>query len=325
MDGHEESPPVALSGDAPDFLYLGNAFVAIKYALQYVTPVQLLVFRFIPAAFFFFLILVKIRGFRLPLQMSGRDRWRLALAALFGIPAYNLALNWGEQHITAGMASLIIALSPGLIFIFSLLMLGGATHVKRKALGLAISFAGLAYMILRAERVVGGDPGLVWLGALATLGSPLSWALYTILGKPLVERYNSVQVTAWATLLGAVPILFLRGLPWFKPRSPLPLLLVGDRWLVLFCTVFAFAVWYWALKRLGATETAVFIYLIPRSRFSAAGFCLTSLSPCPSSRAARRSSRESTWSITPRRGALKARENKSLSLFAGQSRTNCSL
>jgi drug/metabolite transporter (DMT)-like permease len=34
-------------------------------------------------------------------------------------------------------------------------------------------------------------------------------------------------------------------------------------WLVLFCTVFAFAVWYWALKRLGATETAVFIYLIP--------------------------------------------------------------
>ncbi len=242
----------------------GNAFVAIKYALQYVTPVQLLVFRFIPAAFFFFLILVKIRGLRLPLRMPGRDRWRLALAALFGIPAYNLALNWGEQHITAGMASLIIALSPGLIFIFSLFMLGGATHIKRKALGLAISFAGLAFMVLRAERVGGGDPGLVWLGALATLGSPLSWALYTILGKPLVERYHSVQVTAWATLLGVIPILFLARPSIIQPAlSAPPSFWLAVGWLVLFCTVFAFAVWYWALKRLGATETAVFIYLIP--------------------------------------------------------------
>ena len=104
----------------------------------------------------------------------------------------------------------------------------------------------------------------ILLGALVTLVSPAAWACYTLLGQPLVRRYSSLEVTAWATLIGTIPILFL-----IRPSSVTAIptfpfgFWVAIGWLVLFCTVLAFAVWYWALKHAGATEISAFIYLIP--------------------------------------------------------------
>ena len=243
----------------------GNAFVAIKYALNYITPAQLLIFRFVPTLLFFLVIIILRRGYRMLRKLSGMERLRLLILALAGIPGYNFALNWGEQRITAGMASLIIALNPGMVFIFTMIFLKQRNHVLRKILGLLLAFSGLAYLVYSTQQII-GDPsaGSIWIGALVTLCSPLCWAIYTLTGKPLVEKYSSLEVTAWVTILGTLPILFLIRPSTFAGISDFPVAFwIAIAWLVLFCTIIGFAVWFWALKRMGATELSAFIYLIP--------------------------------------------------------------
>jgi len=245
-------------------LIWGNAFVAIKYALNYISPAELLVFRYVPASVFFLAILLTRRGLRLPGRLSRGERGRLLLAGLCGIPIYNFCLNWGEQHITAGMASLIIALNPGITYVLTLVF-WGERWSGRKVAGLAVAFGGLALLVFSAQGVPGGEPpkAILW-GALVTLGSPVAWACYTLLGQPLVRRYSSLEVTAWATLIGTIPILLLIRPSSVKAIPTFPLgFWLAIAWLVLFCTVIAFAVWYWALKYAGATEISAFIYLIP--------------------------------------------------------------
>jgi len=245
-------------------LIWGNAFVAIKYALRYISPTQLLIYRYVPAAALFVLILVWRRNLRLPTRLSRGEGLRLVLAGLCGIPIYNFCLNWGEQHITAGMASLIIALCPGITYLLGLCF-QGERWAWRKVVGLMISFGGLSVLVLSAQSV-GSDsaPGAILMGALVTMVCPLTWAGYTLLGQPLVKRHSSLKVTAWATILGAVPVLLLIRPTTLEGVSTFPATFwLAILWLVVFCTILAFVAWYWALKRLGATEISVFIYLIP--------------------------------------------------------------
>jgi len=244
-------------------LIWGNAFVAIRYALEYITPVQLLIYRFIPASLLFAGILFAGRGFGLLGRLSGRERWRLVLAGLCSVPFYNFALNWGEQHITAGMASLIIALNPGITYVFCVLFQGRRTSGVKIA-GLIVSFSGLCLLVVSGQQVLQGNMKTVLLGALVTLASPVSWAAYTLLGQPLVKRHSSLEVTAWATLIGTIPLLFLVRPSHFSAAASVPATFwLALAWLAVFCTVAGFVIWYWALKRLGAAEVSSFIYLIP--------------------------------------------------------------
>lgn len=245
-------------------LIWGNSFVAIKYALRFIGPGQLLVYRYLPVFVLFFIILLCRRGLGLPGRMTASERIRLCLAGLCGVLIYNFALNWGEQHITAGMASLIIALNPAVTYLFSILFLKHDLDWMKVG-GLGVSFAGLALLVFMSQEVAqdGVDSSVV-AGTLVTIIGPVAWVAYTLLGKPLVRNYSSLEVTSWATLIGALPILLLIRPSTFAGAGDFPLLFwVAIGWLALFCTVIGFIVWYWALKSLGATEMAAFIYLIP--------------------------------------------------------------
>ena len=72
-----------------------------------------------------------------------RDLPGLALTGIIGITFYNIALNYGETHVTAGAASLLIASVPIWTALFARFWL----HEKLTALGwcgVLLSFAGVA-------------------------------------------------------------------------------------------------------------------------------------------------------------------------------------
>jgi drug/metabolite transporter (DMT)-like permease len=238
----------------------GGAFVAIKQALNYLSPLELLFMRFVPASLAFgLLILVRLRH-----EVTGllRREWRsLAAMGFFGVLVYHLALNTGEQLIPAGTASLIMAAEPAFVFLLSLLLLGERLTLTR-ALGLATAFAGL-FVVIRfasSERI-----DFRYLqGVLITLLAPISWAAYTIISRPLATRYAPIAVTGMATIFAGVPILFTgsAGLLGKLPSMP------WDGWLSIaylafLATVGGVTVWVLALQRLEASQVGVFIYLVP--------------------------------------------------------------
>lgn len=241
-------------------LIWGNSFIAIKHAVQFLAPVELTILRFVPVALIFGVLLLTTR--RLAFwQMVRRDWLGLVLLGLSGVVAYNLALNTGERRVPAGTASLIIALNPAFTFLLSVMFLKERPTVK-KAMGLAIAFLGL-YVIVRYASNQQVDFSYLRY-VFITMLAPLCWAIYTILGKPLVARHPPLMVVGGAMMAAVVPLLFLIRGSFIAKLPTLP----SSAWLSvaflsLACTVFAFVIWFRALQRMEASRAASFVYLEP--------------------------------------------------------------
>jgi len=244
-------------------LIWGNSFIAIKHAVQFLSPIELTILRFIPVALIFGVLLLTTRRAAF-WQMVRRDWLSLVLLGLSGAVAYNLALNTGESRIPAGTASLIISLNPAFTFILSALFLRERPTIK-KAMGLAIAFLGLYVIVRYASGQSGQQIDFSYLRyVFITMLAPLCWAIYTILGKPLVARYPPLLVVGGAMMAAVIPLLFLvRG----SLIAKLPTLPHGAwlsiAFLSLACTVFAFVIWFRALQTMEASRAASFVYFVP--------------------------------------------------------------
>lgn len=241
-------------------LLWGNAFVAIKIALRQLQPFDLVIMRFVPASILFATILLATARLH-PLTVLRRHWLRLAAMGLFSVFCYNMALNTGEQQVTAGTASLIIATSP--IFTF---ILAGCLLKERitamKISGLCISLVGLVIIVFWATQ---GRVDLTYIkGVVVTILAPLSWAIYTIVSKPIAGKQRPLLITGWATILGTVPLLvFVRAplvvqIPRFTLSTWASIL-----FLAVACTVIGFTVWLWALRRIEASKLIIFVNLVP--------------------------------------------------------------
>jgi drug/metabolite transporter (DMT)-like permease len=241
-------------------LFWGNSFIAVKVIVQHVSPLELVTVRFVPVALIFAALLLPTRG-REVWAMVRADGWRLAFLGLTGAVLYNTFLGWGETRVAAGTASLIIALNPTFIYTLSILVLG-EPFLWRRALGLAVAFAGL-FVIVRwgsGRPIALDDVGY----ALIVMLAPLNWAVYTISGKTVIARHPPLLVVGVSMIFaGLFSLVFVRP----SLIAQLPTLPASFWWAVLFlavpCTVFAFVVWFGALERMPAGRAAGFIYLVP--------------------------------------------------------------
>ena len=240
-------------------LIWGNSFIAIKHIIEHVSPLELVTLRFVPVGLTFSLILLATRREKI-WKMIQEENWRLAFLGLTGAVLYNVFLAWGETRVPAGTASLIIALNPVFIYILSLILLDETFHWRR-AIGLGIAFSGL-WIIIRwgsVQAVAVSDSRYVVITMLA----PTTWAVYTVSGKSVISRHRPLLVTGVSMIFaGLFSLVFVR--PSLLARLPtFPLSFWGA---VLFlawpCTVFAFLVWFNALKHMEASRVAGFIYLV---------------------------------------------------------------
>ena len=239
----------------------GNAFVAIKYLLVDVhfSAMQLTAVRYLPAAVLSLLIVLVAYAPKMIFAVW-RSEWKgIALYGITGVLGYNIALNFGETRIAAGAASLIVGLSPIMTLLASRIFLKEKITV-RKVAGIAAAFAGLFIVVRWGTHETIDFSYLV--GVLVTLGAPVSWAVYTIVGKPMVTREDPNLVTLSAIIWGSLPLLFF--LPPAAMYSAIPL----NGWMALafltfICTVFGFLVWSWALRHTEAARLGAVVYLIP--------------------------------------------------------------
>ncbi|MEX2394136.1 MAG: DMT family transporter [Actinomycetota bacterium] len=246
----------------------GAAFSGIKIVLDKVDPFALTTVRIFIAAVTYTAIFPLVRG--AAVERRDGDAIRLVLLGLFGAAGYHLAVNWGERFISAGLTSLIVAAMPAMVAVMAVLVL----HERlgpRGTLGTAVAFAGVAILAAAGE---GGFDADSTLGALVTLLAPLSWAVYTIMSKPMAARYDGVRlnlVGAWVGVLVTLPF-GLAGL------SDLASLTTGE-WVWMFylgtiSTSGSYIAYAWALRHWPASRVAAFVYLVPGASLIWAWFLL---------------------------------------------------
>lgn len=236
----------------------GLAFVAIKRAILELSPVNLALLRWIVASAFF-LPLFPLMG-RPKTAFERRDLPRLLAFAFANVTGYHLSLYYSETTISAGLASLLSSFGPILIVVLSVLFLG--EKVGRNVL-LGLLFAVSGTFILSFESVGFGNSTSLFGPGEAVLAA-VFYALYTVLGKPLVDKYGSRPVTIWAGLLGTVTMLPLLSASFINQAESMSI----DGWisvlyLSLLGTVVGYLLFFALVGRDTVSRLSVQLYLIP--------------------------------------------------------------
>src|SRR5512134_2683277 len=154
------------------------SFLAAARLRQDLGLTEALAARFLPVLLGAGLLLAARRPLRLPRAAW----WRIVAMGLFGVPVYNLAFLHGLKTVPTGTAALIIALNPVFTAILARLLLG-EPFGRRRTLGLLLSLAGV-FVVVR----YGTDRPVDWpylSSALLLAMAPLSWALYSVVGRGL--------------------------------------------------------------------------------------------------------------------------------------------
>lgn len=189
------------------------------------------------------------------------DLPRFAAAGILGHMLHVGVVMWGIDLSTAFSSSVVLTSAP----LFTLLMLAamGAERLHaRQVAGTAAAFAG---MVLFLSDKFAGGLALAGFGDLALLGASAMFSLYTIVSKPLVERYGPLMLLAWTLVFGAPPLMAICA-PAFlaTPLAAQPAALwTALAWAIVVSSFLGWLVWVWVNAVRGIARSAPLQYLMP--------------------------------------------------------------
>ena len=235
-----------------------GSFSVIKVLLDHgLAAGDIALLRYAVAAPGFALILWRAGG--LP-GLSRADAIRVVLAGIAIVVGYHVFLNLGTQHTTAGVAALVVALAPGMTLVFAVLA-GLERLYPRRVLGLVLALVGVGVVVTlgTGEELSPGSAK----GPLLVLGAPLSFAVYNVVIKPLLGRYDLLALTAATSLGGTIGLVpFVRGSTLDSAAG----LHAEDVALVLYlgilATLLGYIGWNVGLRGLGPTRAVAYAYAI---------------------------------------------------------------
>lgn len=238
-----------------------GSFLVVETATKEMDPVDLGFLRFLVATPLMFLLLVLLKK---PLSFPKKEIPWLIVLGLTGVTLLYLFQFLGIHYTNAPTASVLINTNVIFIAILSGLFLHEALSGKR-IIGIVLSFIGVFLIMfsdLSTQQITVDN--LFLIGGVLMLLSALCWALYSLVGKHLLKRYDEFVVTAYAFGLGTLfylPFVLLHIGPVLQQTSLNGWLAVF--YLALTCSLFGYLGWYYGLKHIDASKAAVFLNFIP--------------------------------------------------------------
>jgi drug/metabolite transporter (DMT)-like permease len=236
----------------------GINFPVAKAALNELSPLAFNALRF-PLAAATVLVALLLRGsVRWP---EPGDRVRVLMLGVLGNVCYQLFFIFGLANTRAGTASVLLAGTPILTALLSAAV-GHERVASRTWIGVVATFAGISLVVMHG----GDDAGdSTLLGDLLMVAASCSWAIFTVGSRDLIDRYGSMQLTAWTLWTGTVGLVVI-GVPAVL-RTDLAAVSPGA-WLgVVYAGALsigiAYMIWYHGVRQIGNTRTAAYSNLTP--------------------------------------------------------------
>ncbi len=268
----DRSPALAYAALTTAAVAWGGSIVAQKIALGSFSPVEVSVLRGLGAL----LILIPLwwwqEGSKVTLSL--RDVVILSLLGL-GVLGNHLLTLLGLRYIGASAAGVIIGASPVITAFLSSLLIRDAPF-RTVLPGCVLSFAGVALVSGMTPSGVEGERP--WVGGSLIVLGLMSWAMYTIGSRHIMERLSPLAVN-WTTLLFSIvlqiPLLWtdtkmiVTGVDRVASSSWLALL-----YLIVFATALGQQAWLYGVRGVGPSRAGVFVNLIPVSALVCAAVVL---------------------------------------------------
>ncbi|MBS4190156.1 EamA family transporter [Bacillus sp. FJAT-49705] len=231
------------------------SFIATKIAYETFAPIQLGVVRTCLAVLIFWIINKIVKNKE---KIRKEDRKRVAISSLFGITLYFTLENIGVSMTSASNAALIVASFPAITSLLEFFVFRSKPSFQ-KSLGIILAIIGVAIL---TQITISGSSKSFW-GNLILIGGGIVWAFYNFITRDLTNKYSALTLTYYQMLIGAIwfiPFVFLEDKPWRIPSvtsmNALIFLCVG-------CSVAAFVLYNFGLKKLSASVSVSLMNLVP--------------------------------------------------------------
>jgi drug/metabolite transporter (DMT)-like permease len=256
----QHHPPRAalLAAFAAVYLFWGATFLAVRYAVQVVPPVLIIVMRCTGGA----IILGSWLAWRRELRPATLAQWRTAaIAGLFLFLGSHVAMAWAEQRLSSGQAALYASALPLWIVVLE--------SARLRALPTSRVLVGIVVGVLGVGILAGGhalNAGHVSDRVLISFGT-FCWAAGSLVGRHGARPAVATQATAMQLAAGAVWTFMaslLHGdlahfaLAQLTTRTVLALL-----FLVLCGTVLAFGSFTWLMRVASPAAVSSYAFVNP--------------------------------------------------------------
>jgi len=241
------------------YVIWGSTYLAIRYAVETIPPLYTAGIRHLTAGTIL-LVWALVKGLR---PTWPQLRASVIIGFFFFLVAHGL-LHWAEKIVPSGLASLLIAIEPIMVFLLS----SAAARTWRLngmlLAGILLGLFGVGMLLhgTGAEAARG-----ITLGSVMILVSAFSWSVGIIYSRRSHLSGSPLLLSALSLLSGAIMLLFTATVVGeakefvFSRITMTSWLALG--YLILFGSVIAFTAYNWLLEHYSPTLVATHTYVNP--------------------------------------------------------------
>ena len=237
----------------------GVTFTIAKDVMpQYIEPFGFIVLRVGGSVILFWIVSL----FASKEKIAMTDFPRIITAALFGVALNMLTFFKGLSYTSPIMGAVLMVTTPMIVLILSAFIMRDRMK-KRKVLGIVLGLVGTISLILYGKSMINAPNAM--LGNLLVFINAISYGLYLILVKKLMDKYNAFTFVKWIYTFGFIMVL---PFGWSEFDAIIWGNFTADIWwkvvfVVVFSTFLTYMLNLVSMRELKPTTVAVFIYLQP--------------------------------------------------------------
>ncbi|MBI3122951.1 MAG: EamA family transporter [Ignavibacteriales bacterium] len=239
-------------------LLWGSTWLAIRLGLDSLTPVFSAGLRFSLASLFVFAIM-KIKKIQLQTDSLSMKLYFILGFFSFVIP-FGL-VYWAELFIPSGLASIIFAVMPFFVILFSVIAIKEQTILPVQVFGVILGFVGI--VVIFSEDLFLDFSHDFW-GMGAVLLSSIMQAGIAVTMKKYGRHLNPLSMNFLPLLLAGITMIAFGILYEDQSSSKFDMKAVlSVSYLAFFGTVLTFTTYYWLMKKINIVLLSISTFITP--------------------------------------------------------------
>ncbi len=243
---------------AAQVIYALNYSIAKDLMPTHIGPLALVLLRITGAGLLFWILSLFVK--KEPLLKG--DLKKMAILALFGVFLNQVFFIYGLSLTKPINSAIIMISNPIMVILFTLIVFKERITILKIG-GLSLGIVGAVTLLLFKGNFEFGSETMT--GDLMTLINATSWAVFVVMAKPYMQKYQTITVMKWIFLFGFIYMLpfgfsDIQNVQWETWDGSV---WFGVTFVVVATTFLAYLLNTYALKDLSPSVVSMYIYTQP--------------------------------------------------------------
>jgi drug/metabolite transporter (DMT)-like permease len=238
-----------------NLLYAGNYTIAKEVMPEYIQPSGFIFVRVLVALVVYWVI----HALFVREKVERKDLLRLVACGVFGVAINQLLFFKGLDLTTRINAAIMMVTTPILVLTMAAVFIKERMTLLKGA-AVVLGLAGALLLFGNQDAI-----GQAYMGDLWVFLNATSYAIYLVIAKPIMEKYNPLTVIKWAFLFGSfivIPVGWDQAamIDWSTFSTNI---WIAVAYVVIGVTVLAYFFNIYALKHVNPSIVGIYIYSQP--------------------------------------------------------------